>query len=296
MPSVFYCIKKYYPDYKKQLDIATVTYWRDLCVSGTPLLQMASMFGISRKVIARTIRKVFPDFVPPGKQKSGKWSIEYNREYKRAWHLKRIRGISVDMYTEMYTRQNGCCAICRIKHSKLNVDHDHATGAVRGLLCNLCNIGLGNMNDAAPLLTSAIDYLSATRTPTIKQIKVRRKKHERITTSMREYHRNWHLHNFYGISNRDYTRMLTEQNSVCAICYTKPKERINKKRAILMGTFSVDHDHVTGAVRGLLCNSCNLGIGAFKDSCTSLRAAMVYLEKHSRDREIRPRHSAVVTQ
>lgn len=62
----------------------------------------------------------------------------------------------------MLVDQNGACAICGGVNKdgrKLFVDHDHATGQVRGLLCNLCNRGIGNMRDSIKLLRAAADYL-----------------------------------------------------------------------------------------------------------------------------------------
>jgi hypothetical protein len=62
--------------------------------------------------------------------------------------------------------QQNCCAICQRtllvdegKRSPLNVDHDHATRQVRGLLCNTCNTGLGLFQDDPGLLCRALTYL-----------------------------------------------------------------------------------------------------------------------------------------
>lgn len=63
----------------------------------------------------------------------------------------------------------GCCDICgspptgRVK--RLSIDHDHATGAFRGLLCNLCNTGLGMFKDDPKLLEKAILYLRSKTLP-----------------------------------------------------------------------------------------------------------------------------------
>lgn len=59
-----------------------------------------------------------------------------------------------------FERQSGVCAICKSK-SKLNIDHDHITGKVRGLLCTGCNIVLGYAKDSSEILNSAASYLSA---------------------------------------------------------------------------------------------------------------------------------------
>lgn len=72
----------------------------------------------------------------------------------------------------------------------------------------------------------------------------------------------------YGITLEDYWRMHKVQDGRCAIC---------TKRTDLV----VDHDHQTGTVRGLLCGSCNRGIGYLKDSSANLSRAVSYLEKLS---------------
>jgi len=77
----------------------------------------------------------------------------------------------------------------------------------------------------------------------------------------------------YGITMNDYDNMYIEQNGVCAIC-GKPETRYKGDKQVL----SIDHDHVTGKVRGLLCNSCNTAIGLFKDDLGILASAFEYLE------------------
>lgn len=58
----------------------------------------------------------------------------------------------------MVERQAGCCAICG-QPSKLVVDHCHASGEVRGLLCDDCNVGLGRYDDDPERLLAAAAYL-----------------------------------------------------------------------------------------------------------------------------------------
>lgn len=63
----------------------------------------------------------------------------------RKKHLKNNYGMTVNEYNEMYVLQNGCCAICGTPFgdNRINVDHNHKTGKVRGLLCVFCNIFTG---------------------------------------------------------------------------------------------------------------------------------------------------------
>ena len=70
-------------------------------------------------------------------------------------------GIDLETYNKMLVQQGGVCKICKKKdkHQNLAVDHDHKTGKVRGLLCCMCNRGLGNFYDNTQYLSEAITYL-----------------------------------------------------------------------------------------------------------------------------------------
>lgn len=76
----------------------------------------------------------------------------------------------------------------------------------------------------------------------------------------------------FNLVLEQYHRMLLEQDGLCGIC-RKPESR---KRS-----FSVDHNHDTGKIRGLLCSRCNLGIGQFGDQIDLLNKAVDYLRKSS---------------
>jgi hypothetical protein len=81
----------------------------------------------------------------------------------------------------------------------------------------------------------------------------------------------------FGLSLEDYDAMLESQGGCCAICdATKPGA--NRKH------FAVDHDHATGAVRGLLCNNCNYALGLLRDDPALFLSAERYLQKHRRPR------------
>lgn len=77
-------------------------------------------------------------------------------------NLKKF-GISIEEYNQMFNEQEGKCAICDKHQSEeyraLNVDHNHTTGQIRGLLCNNCNTGLGRFFDNVDSLQKAIHYL-----------------------------------------------------------------------------------------------------------------------------------------
>lgn len=74
----------------------------------------------------------------------------------------------------------------------------------------------------------------------------------------------------YGIGVAEYDARLAVQGGVCALCFAaKPGGR---------GSFHVDHDHVTGTIRGILCHGCNTALGLLKDDPALLRRAAEYVE------------------
>ena len=82
----------------------------------------------------------------------------------RKSHLKKKYGLTLEAWNNMLIAQNSCCAICKTHidnctHQQLAVDHDHVTGKVRALLCDLCNTALGKFKDSPELLREAADYL-----------------------------------------------------------------------------------------------------------------------------------------
>ena len=100
------------------------------------------------------------------------WMREYNarpevKERHRLWNQvnkKRIRlrryGLTVDQYDTLVGIQNGGCAVCgRVPDYELVPDHDHQTGAIRGLLCQGCNAGIGYLGDTIEALERALAYL-----------------------------------------------------------------------------------------------------------------------------------------
>jgi hypothetical protein len=111
------------------------------------------------------------------KRKSGrckeclrKWHANYRAtrpDHRSTW-LEKWYGITHAKYVEMWNDQNGLCAIClhpEVTFTKVGtlrplcVDHCHETGKVRGLLCSLCNNGIGRLEDDPQLVQNALNYL-----------------------------------------------------------------------------------------------------------------------------------------
>jgi len=85
-----------------------------------------------------------------------KGKIVYQKAYKKYQY-----GLSLEQHKQLYLNQNGCCAICEISvpYDKMNTDHNHKTGKVRGLLCRSCNTRIAGMDDEE-FLTKALEYLN----------------------------------------------------------------------------------------------------------------------------------------
>jgi len=84
-------------------------------------------------------------------------------------------------------------------------------------------------------------------------------------------HQNIRLKRQFGITKSEWDEMLISQGSCCAIC---ERAESGGKRG-----WNTDHCHETGIVRGILCNSCNVALGHFKDDIKILYRAIVYLER-----------------
>ena len=82
----------------------------------------------------------------------------------------------------------------------------------------------------------------------------------------------------YGLTWKTFHALLDSQEGKCKICGNELTAEVSAPRA---RQACVDHDHTTGKVRGVLCSNCNLALGYLKDSVTSARNAVTYLEVNS---------------
>lgn len=99
-----------------------------------------------------------------------------------------------------------------------------------------------------------------------RQFTERRKAHwEQVSIAERDKS----LKRRFGIGLPEYNLLKTEQRELCAIC----------EQHAGIKTLHVDHDHISGQVRGLLCRNCNVAIGLFHEDVECLRRAIEYLEK-----------------
>lgn len=90
-----------------------------------------------------------------------------------------------------------------------------------------------------------------------------------------------HDHKFklarYGLSPLDFAVLFTQQDGRCLICL-QPETRTRRNGEV--AKLSVDHDHETGRVRGLLCQTCNQALGKFRDDPDILERAARYIRNH----------------
>ena len=86
----------------------------------------------------------------------------------------------------------------------------------------------------------------------------------------------------YGLTIEQYETMIETQNNKCTIC---GQEECIKAPGIYneVKSLAIDHCHITGVVRGLLCSNCNKGLGSFKDNPEFLKRAALYLEKFQKE-------------
>lgn len=210
------------------------------------------------------------------------WNV-ITREHRERRHgssrnylLKLRYGVTEQEVGEMVARQGGVCVICLRAVAK-HVDHDHVSGAVRHILCFRCNGALGQFEDDPQRMLLAADYLE------LRGSQARMLRNEfgepvlrsRTRVELRGLNRvAWgtlggtsragHLHHRYGITEADADWLLGRQVGLCGVCSDRPGEHI-------------DHDHKTGAVRGIACTGCNSGMGQFGDDPTALRRGADYV-------------------
>jgi hypothetical protein len=89
---------------------------------------------------------------------------KYRAKNREAIRIKsRVARYKIDVleFERLYDLQDACCAICRTAIDKkgCHIDHDHATGKVRGILCASCNTGIGLFKDSPSVLIQAAEYL-----------------------------------------------------------------------------------------------------------------------------------------
>lgn len=145
-----------------QRSLTTTTYLRtgDTTSCGCRQREIIdARLGI-KAVVEKAGRRGAPTCQCPGVRKRKKDRL-CNR-HRTLWHKYHL---TPEMHDLLLTEQEYLCALCKCSFelTQAVVDHSHATGQVRGLLCHLCNRGLGHFKDRPELLRAAITYLEMDR-------------------------------------------------------------------------------------------------------------------------------------
>ena len=137
--------------------------------------------------------------------------------------MRKIRkkyGMQPDEYLQLHAEQGGVCAICRMPDAGFNpdgsprrlaVDHDHATGAIRGLLCVNCNLVLAHAKDRIDLLLAATDYLASPPRLLADRVSTAYGRHNRNKTHCKRGHE-------FAPENTLRTRRSWGTERVCRLC------------------------------------------------------------------------------
>lgn len=245
--------------------------------------------GMCRNCYERDLRRRNPEFAERQRENCRGWSEE-NRERKRrvdneyhknipyeqrrAYALMSRFGITLDDYSAMLTKQGERCAICGVPQSELKhplyVDHCHLTGRIRGLLCRACNLGVGFWDKVYPVtINRAETYLADQDGYGLLEPHYQKGCATGCKKGSYANRRVRNLRYCFGIDAQDYDLMATKQNNCCAIC---GKSQTDEGRPLC-----VDHDHLTGAIRGLLCQKCNIGIVFLEREPNCLAKVVAYL-------------------
>lgn len=136
---------------------------------------------------------------------------------------------------------------------------------------------LANNNRGGDGRAHACIECNAQMTENEKAALVAREWRKRNLAQARANNKRTHVAKKYGITIEEYNALVKAQDSVCAICRETSNSSHPKGKVY---DLAVDHNHKTGAVRGLLCRACNHALGLFRENPSYLKAALKYLKKH----------------
>lgn len=109
--------------------------------------------------------------------------------------------------------------------------------------------------------------------PNVKADRLKYRNRPEVKQKRSLYIRSWQLKREYNLTLDQYNQMLEQQNYSCLIC--------EREQSIFDKKLSVDHDHKTGKIRGLLCSNCNAMLGHINDDIQKMKRAIKYLEERS---------------
>lgn len=174
-------------------------------------------------------------------------------------------------YLPYRSYQRACSRKCR---NRLPVTNGAPHARSRDFICGICG------DTFSKVTTSGRNRFCDTCQPQAVAARMERKNANRrvnANTTAKARNRAQLLQSRYQMTVEQHAAMVNAQGNRCAICGELPKPEGVRAASRL----HVDHDHESGRVRGLLCNHCNRGLGAFRDRPDLLELAIVYLRSHS---------------
>lgn len=124
---------------------------------------MASYYERNREALKAKAKARYQEKRKDIRAQQATYRARMGKEWVRAQNLKNKFGLDLVRFETMLDVQGGGCAICGSDdpggRGSFHVDHDHHTGAIRGLLCHGCNTGLGGLKDSVEILEKAAAYL-----------------------------------------------------------------------------------------------------------------------------------------
>jgi hypothetical protein len=200
--------------------------------------------------------------------------IDNSHKFKKCGSCKKDKNLQNDFYKNR-AKSDGFSGICKKCSSKFNaksyikrpLKYNKPRIPKEGYRwCNFCK---------KELLIENSFYKNSTKGPRYKCISCCAEYHTKKAAEDPLYIRRKSFRQRYKISLEEIIDLLKSQNNLCKICknivlYIKEK---GNRWAV------VDHDHLTGKIRGIICNKCNSALGFFEDKIENLKSAIQYLEK-----------------
>ena len=166
----------------------------------------------------------------------------YTTASNKKCYIKHVYGLTNEQLDELYTKQNGICPICgKSLEQSFEIDHDHSSGMIRGLLHRECNV----------LISGYEMYLAEKKQYLAHNLLNFNIKYSYIKTLIKV--------------NKDYSLfidILKRQNYKCPIC--KMDFSWFDVDSLGRRAWDIDHDHLNKYVRGILCHRCNTLLGKFE--------------------------------
>lgn len=190
-----------------------------------------------------------PDAFSPSQRKNGAWCRSCMADYYRRPFDRAERECESPRCSQRFAPKHPAQRFCS-RNCKAVAHHYRVTAEQRtGRTCSACGVSIEHMRLDAKWCSESCQN----RRPQAAAIKRR----SRIRR--------------YGITPEDFDALLAAQGGGCGVCGGQPGHH----------GWAIDHCHAGGQVRGILCESCNLGLGKFKDDPEVLRRAAEYIERSS---------------